>query len=457
MDKLHQLIQQWLWPKALPASKLAAAPIVVARYAYALARELMAGDLNLRAMSLVYTTILAVVPLLAFSFSLLKGLGFHRQLEPLLFSFLEPIGPQARVITDNVIQFVDNVSGSVLAAASMAVFLYTALSMAQKVEESFNFVWRVDRPRSFGRRVSEYLTVILLGPLAMSVVIALMATISSTTLVERLAEIGPLGRLITEISDLTPFVVLMFAFTFLYVIVPNAKVRILPAVGGGIFAGIAWAACGEMFTRSVTMTARYEAIYSGFAIVLIVMIWLYLSWLILLIGAQLAFYLQQPEYLRLGRHRPPMSNSLSERLALSVMLLVGRDFDRPEHGWGESGLAGRLRVPRHWLHPIMVALRNAKLLTETTDQRLIPARDPRHIQLFEILDAVRQSSKDDVPDGASDVSPAILALHEGIERGIRSAVAGRSLADLVDEDLAADTNTDTGAASKPVSISDAQR
>jgi membrane protein len=111
------------------------------------------GDLTLRAMSLVYTTMLAIVPLLAFVFAVLKGLGVHRDLEPILQGFLSPLGPRAGELTDRIIEFVDNVSGSALASIGIVLLLYTALSMAQKVESSFNFVWRVDHPRSFARRV----------------------------------------------------------------------------------------------------------------------------------------------------------------------------------------------------------------------------------------------------------------------------------------------------------------
>ena len=110
--------------------------------------------------------------------------------------------------------------------------------------------------------------------------------------------------------------------------------------------------------------SRYEAIYSGFAIVIVAMIWLYLSWLILLLGAQLAFYLQNPEYLRLGQRTRAMSNALRERLALSTMLLVGRDFEKPGHGWRVESLAARIRVPRHLLEPSWMALTDAGLLTQ---------------------------------------------------------------------------------------------
>ena len=157
MENLNKYLQQKLWPDELPDSRAELGLLQVSRFAYALLRDLSSGDLTLRAMSLVYTTMLAVVPLLAFSFSILKGFGYHQRLEPVLLSFLAPLGPRSSEITANVIGFVDNVSGSTLAGVSLLLLLFTALSMAQKVEDSFNFVWRVDRPRSIGRRFSEYL------------------------------------------------------------------------------------------------------------------------------------------------------------------------------------------------------------------------------------------------------------------------------------------------------------
>ncbi|MBT8061136.1 MAG: YihY/virulence factor BrkB family protein, partial [Gammaproteobacteria bacterium] len=107
----------------------------MARYVFALAREAFEGQLSLRAMSLVYTTMLAIVPLLAFSFSILKGLGFHRQMQPLLAQFLAPLGDKGEEVTSSIIVFVDNVQGTTLAGVSLGFLLFTVLSMAQKVED----------------------------------------------------------------------------------------------------------------------------------------------------------------------------------------------------------------------------------------------------------------------------------------------------------------------------------
>jgi membrane protein len=124
----------------------------ILRYPYGLIRDILRGDLTLRAMSLVYTTLLSIVPLLALSFSVLKGLGVHRDLEPVLYTFLEPLGQRGYDLTNQIMTFVDNVRGDVLGSLGLIFLLYTTVSMIQKVEESFNFVWRVAQPRSLMRR-----------------------------------------------------------------------------------------------------------------------------------------------------------------------------------------------------------------------------------------------------------------------------------------------------------------
>jgi len=436
MESLARRVQALLWPEQLPSSPALAIVLRLARYAYALARDLAAGEISLRAMSLVYTTIWAIVPLLAFSFSVAKGLGLHRQLEPILLGFLDPIGEaRAAEISGSILGFVDNISGSVLASLSIGLLLLSALSMAQKVESSFNFVWRVDRPRSLARRLSEYLSVIFVGPLMMVIATGLIAAVSSATVVERLRQMEPFGSLLAGLGDAMPYLLVVAAFGFLYLLIPNTKVHVRPALIGGLFAGIVWAASGKLFAGIVVTSTRLEAIYSGFAIVFVIMSWLYLSWLILLLGSQLAFYLQNPYHLRLGQRTETMANGLRERLAVNVMLLVARDFDAPSHGWRTESLASELRVPRTTLEPIMTALTHADLLAETADSRLVPARDPRRITAATIIAAVRRGGQDSSDAGRGDWNATVANLAASIEQAIEDVLGPRTLADLVDEDI----------------------
>jgi membrane protein len=437
MDAIARRIELLLWPDVAPTTKWQERLLTLARYIFALLRDFAQGELSLRAMSLVYTTMLAIVPLLAFIFAVLKGLGFHRELEPLILEFLTPIGAaRATELTASIVGFVDNISGSLLGFLSVGLLLVTALSMAQKVEASFNFVWRVDRPRSFAQRFTEYLSIMVGAPFLMLLVMGLIATVSSTTLAGQLRAIDPVGAWLERLSDFTPYFFVIAAFSGLYMFIPNTRVHFRPALVGGAIAGIAWVAGGRLFAEFVVSASTYTAIYAGFAILFFLMLWMYLSWLVLLLGAQLSFYFQNPEYLRHGQRTPVMSNSLRERLALSTMLLVGRDFEAPSHGWRPESLAAQMRVPRHFLEPVIGALKEEGLLTESLEQRLMPARDPRRISLAEVLGAVRSEARDRTRVKGESWNAMVELLTQRIDSSIASALEGKTLADLVDRDLA---------------------
>src|SRR5690606_29978041 len=242
------------------------------------------------------------------------------------------------------------------------------------------------------------------------------------------------GPVVAWLGALTPMVVAIGAFTFLYVFVPNTPVHVKPALIGATFAGVVWVASGRLFTLFVASTDRTQAIYAGFAIVIFTMLWLYLSWLVLLLGAQLAFYVQNPEYLRLGQRAEYLSNGLREWLALGAMLLIGLDFEKPGHGWRLEGLAARIRVPRHHLEPVLASLADAGLVANSADGRLLPGRDLRRIKVADILMAVRNPGGKPRGTPSADWSPTVRDLSERIERAINATLENHTLADLVEEE-----------------------
>ncbi|MEQ1581056.1 MAG: YihY/virulence factor BrkB family protein [Steroidobacteraceae bacterium] len=414
-----------------PTSAGASRALVVLRYPFALLRDLAQGHLTLRAMSLVYTTLLSIVPLIALSFSVLKGLGYHRYLEPLLYQFLQPLGDRATEITARVMEFVENVQSGVLGSLGLAFLLYTVISMIQKVEESFNFVWRVEQPRTIGRRFSEYLSVMVVGPVIMVAAMGLLATVGSNGMVQLLSHTQILGVAIAQIGRLTPYALVAGVFTFMYAFIPNTKVGLRAAAIGGVVAGVLWSASGELFAAIVVHSSRTMAIYAGFAILIVGLMWLYLSWLILLLGVQLAFYVQHPLFLRPGQGEIRLTPGLRERLALSLMYLVGKDFQTAGPRWTLQRLADALDVPGTALGPVVACLERRGLLVATEEEWLLPGRDLAGIALDEILDAVRNDS--DGPRNAAGriIEPAEAVARE-VEAAIKSSMNGRTLKDLVD-------------------------
>ena len=404
----------------------------VLRNAYAVLRDIASGQLTLRAMSLVYTTLLSIVPLIAFSFSVLKGLGVDKRLEEKLYTILEPLGTKGADITDQVMQVVHSVNGSVLGGIGLTFFIYTAVTMVQKIEEAFNYVWYVSKPRNFAKRMTEYMLVLLVGPLAVALALGAIASLSNESIVVWFTQNSYLGPVFAATSKLTPYILITGMFTFLYWFMPNTEVNLRSALVGGLAGGIMWATLSIVVAAFLASSARTQAVYASFAIAITTLIWLYLNWLILLIGAQIAFYFQNPAYLRIGRREPRLSNAMRERIALNVMYLVGKEFRKPVLGVNLDSLSRALRIPSIALAPITAGLEAAGILTTNEREELLPGREMARISLEEILDVVRQEG-----ETGSHRSPRWDGLIEKLGKSVDSAVAGtiqkKSLSALLDE------------------------
>jgi membrane protein len=431
LRQLHQRLEQLLFDRHHLPVKPANWLLDMLRYPFALIRDLVAGDLNLRAMGLVYTTLLSLVPLAAFAFAVLKGLGVHRDLEPLIFEFLRPIGERAGELTLQFMNFVDNVRGDVLGSVGLAFLLYTVIATIQKLEEAFNFAWHVERPRSIMRRLSEYLSLMVIGPIFIVVVFSLFGAIASHRSMAWLTQHEPFGTLIRAFGMIGPFLFVTGVFTFLYTFVPNTRVRPKPAFVGGVVAGLLWAASGALFARIVAASAQMVAIYAGFAIFLAALIWIYLSWIILLIGAQLSFYVQNPRYLRVGQGHVRLTSALRERLAFTVMLLLARRFVAGEPPWQLRDLAEELEIPGSALATVTRSLERAGLVTLTEDEELVPARDLEGIQLTDILLAVRDERRYETwLLWRARTEPIADEVANSVEAGMRERIAGMTLREL---------------------------
>jgi membrane protein len=404
----------------------------VLRYLYAVLRDVFSGQLNMRAMSLVYTTLLSVVPLLAFSFSILKGFGIHRQLEEQMYVLLEPLGDKGIEITDKIMALVHNVNGGVLGGISLAFFIWTAVSMVQKVEESFNYVWYVSKPRSFARRFTEYMFVLLIGPLVIVIALGMITGLQNQAVIQYLLQNDIVGPLFVATSKLTPYLLVAGVFTFLYWFMPNTRVRVSSALVGGLAGGFIWASMVIIFTTFVVNAARTQAVYASFAIAIITLIWLYLNWLVLLIGSQLAFYYQNPAYMPLGRRDPQLSNSMRERLALNIMVLVGRAFRDPRQTLSVQAMSEEMKIPSLTLWPLAAELEKNALLTTNEKDELLPGRDMARIRLQDIIEVVRSQGETgsfQEPHWESHVD----GLGQKLDDAVSATIGEVTLSDLLDD------------------------
>ncbi len=433
---LRRRIDEALWrpTESMPGWK--ARLIRAVRMIAVLARDVKQGQLTLRAMSLVYTTLLSIVPLLALSFSVLKAFGVYNQIQPLLVTFLEPLGEKGAEITQRIIQFIENMNVGVLGSVGLALLIYTAVSLVQKIEEAFNFIWHIGRPRRFGERFSRYLTMLLVGPILVFSAMGITASVMSAELVRSVVAIEPVGQVVFGVSRLVPYLLVIGAFTFAYVFIPNAKVQIGAALVGGLVGGVLWQTAGWAFAGFVASSTRYTAIYSSFAILILFLIWLYVSWLILLFGAAVAFYFQHPEYLVARGGELQLSIRMRERLALGTMSLIAGRFLHGEPPPTAMALSRMLRTPLNAMQNALDTLERNDLVTLNAAEppAYLPARDVSLIPVRELLSAVRAAGERGQLASADLPVPAgveqVLARLEAAEGG---AVENLSVKDLVTE------------------------
>ncbi len=438
---LKQRLDSLIWgtqltQQGLPGRTLA----VVLRYSYAVLRDVFSGQLTLRAMSLVYTTLLSVVPLLAFSFTLLKGYGMHEEAADQLYLWLEPLGEPGRQQIDMVLAAVNAVNIRALVGFGLVFFIYAAIAMVQKIEASFNYVWYVDKPRSFARRFVEYISVLSVGGLLILVALTMISALQSAALVEYLVNNTVFGPPIAAAGKLLPYVIVCAVFTFLYIIVPNTRVRFSSALIGGVAGGIMWATASVIFATFVADSVRSNAVYAGFAVPISLLIWVYLNWLILLIGSQIAFYTQNRAYLQIGRREPRLSNAMRERLALNLMLLVGREFREPKGGVTLRSLSDTLRIPSITLAPMVKGLEEDGLLTSTEQDHLQPGREMSRIRLNDILSVVRiegETGSHRTPKWSEEIE----AIGAQMDEAVAETVGEMSLSDLLDKESADKTDS----------------
>lgn len=445
MQRLKDLktnFQHLVWGEALSAlTPWRARGVRTLRLLYAVGRDLAEGQLTLRAMSLVYTTLLSLVPLLALSFSVLKAFGVHNQIRPTLLAFLAPLGDKGVEITEQVIGFVSNIQVGVLGAIGLGLLLYTVAALLQKIELTFNYVWRVKNLRPLSQRFSQYLSVLTVGPVLVFSALGITATLMSSGVMQALLAIEPFGALIEITVRLLPYLLVITAFAILYLLMPNTRVRFSAALIGAIVAGVLWQSLGWGFAAFISTSTQYTAVYAGFAIVIVSMIWLYLNWLIVLIGASIAFYSQYPAQLTTREREAVLSNRVKEKLALLIMTLIGRHFHTRQPAWSQEGLASRLNVPLVSVGTLLMALTRRGLLTETAQVPpcYLPARALETVTLRELLETVRSSGEEtQLMTGSLPPESTVDAVLARLDTAVNTALGDQSLRDLVgDSDIKA--------------------
>jgi membrane protein len=364
-------------------------------------------------------------------FSVLKAFGVHHQIEPVLAQALEPLGPKGQEVTATIIGFVDNLKIGVLGVVGVAGLFYTTYSLIDKIEQALNAIWLVREGRSWSRKFADYLSAVLVGPVLVVTAFGLLASVQSNTLVQHVLEIEPLGYLMVWAAKLVPFVMLCGVFTFLYKFIPHTRVRTVSALVGGVAAAVLWGIAGELFAKFVAESAKYSAIYSSFAVLILFLLWLYTGWLIVLIGAQFSFFHQHPTAYLSRLLWQQGTYGFRERLALNLLVILARRHLRGERPLTPSELAIELNLPVSLVHDQVDHLVEYGLLgLMNKPEGISLIRPPELISVKEVLDAARDGNARDMRVTVDTTDPVLEVLRRRDE-AVAEALAGQTLRSLV--------------------------
>jgi membrane protein len=380
----------------------------------------------LRAAALTYISVLSLVPFLAIAFSVLKGLGAQNALEPLL----QQIAGDSEETISRIIAYVNNTNMKSMGAIGLVMLILTVVSLMGNIEEAFNAVWGVRETRSFQRRFSDYLSVVVVGPVLLLAATSMTSSLQSQWVLQWLIQNTYLGGAILMLFRFLPYLSVWTAMVFLYIFIPNTRIRFASAVTGGVVAGTAWELAQWGYFHFQVGVAKYNAIYGTLAAVPVFLVWIYTSWLIVLFGLEIVFAHQHRGHCFSGNGAFSLTATSREELAVALLVQVNLHFQKGGIPPSAQFLADELNIPLRPLETVLDELRQLKFLVAISgsESGWLPARDPSEVQVSEVLGALRGVS-------ALQAATPVLQLAEDVIRqgwdGSRACLEGVTVRDLL--------------------------
>ncbi|HZR85088.1 MAG TPA: YihY/virulence factor BrkB family protein [Candidatus Binatia bacterium] len=392
----------------------------MARFAVAVGRRFFVDNCLLHASALTYTSLLSIVPLFAIMFAVLKGLGAQQQLEPLLLSRLA-LDPDT---ASRIVQYIERTNVGTLGALGAAGLLATVISVLGAIEASFNHIWRVPAQRSYWRKATDYLSAVLVTPFLILAAVGITSTLQQQTFLSWMWENQLIGPIAVRLLHLAPYAINVVALFVLYAIMPNRRPHVPSILLGALFAGCVWQLVQASYVALQIGVARYNAIYGALAQLPVTLVWIYVSWVVVLAGAEIAAVAE------LGDDAVARADADSTRFALAVSLLL-RAAEAFRDGAGAIdplACARELRANGGLLLEVADRLRRAGFLAAGADDReLLLARDPAAID----LGVVSQIFEPIAPPPGADARVAALMERAASRR--RSELAKITVAQLLEE------------------------
>jgi membrane protein len=426
--RAERYLERDLWRREAGASRAARVGRHLLQLAVVVAQGVARNQTLLRASALTYFAVLSLIPLLALAIGLVEAFGASKDIVELVVQQIATVSPQAG---DWIRERVQGINFRSLGAVGGATLFVTTVLALSSVEKALNQIWGVEKQRPLVRRFPDYLAVLVVAPLLLAVALSLATSLRSDAVVARLLAQPQLAALYHFGLRQAPTLLFWAAFTFLYWFLPNTQVRIGPALGGGALAAVLFALLQWGYVAFQVGAARANALFGSFAAIPILLVWIYFSWAIVLFGAEVAFAQQNLASFRRTREGEDPRPAAREAMGVAIAARVARAFRAGDGGITAEQLADSLDVPVRTVRGVLGELVSAGLVAPRGDAKLDGyqlARAAESIGIDDVLQALRGSLEQASAQVTRD--ERVRALLADLERGARSALRDRTLADL---------------------------
>ena len=391
----------------------------------------------LRASSLTFYTLLSIVPVVAILFGISKGFGFQKILEKELLEQFQG----HREVVEKVIEFAQSLlqttKGGLIAGIGLVILFWSVIKVLSHIEASLNEIWEVKQHRSWSRKFSDYTAVMLISPLLilLSSSVTVFITSHVNDMSTHIALFGLVSPLIFSFLKLIPYILIWILFTVIYVFMPNTKVNLKSGVISGLVACVIYQIAQIVYISFQIGASKYNAIYGSFAALPLFLMWVQISWWIVLFGAELSFanqnvniYQYEPDFLKI-------SLSMKKVLTLHTARLLIKRFERGEKPLTDSEISKELEIPVRMIHRILFDLVSSGLFveTKTNDEKKFgvqPAIDINKLTIHSVLEALEHTGTDTLPVKMNEEFEILSDLLKEFSKAMENLPANRLLKDV---------------------------
>jgi len=358
-----------------------------------------------RASALTFYSLLSIVPVIAMMFGVAKGFGLEKRVETEILQRFKGQEEVAQKILAFANSLLENTRGGLIAGVGVLILFWSVMGVLGNIEHSFNEIWGVTKPRSIGRKFSDYLSLILVCPILMAVASSATVVVSSQAqlLFEKITFLKSLGPVLILPLKLLPYCTLWVAFTFIFVFMPNTVVKLKSGLVAGVVSGTLFQLVQWAYINLQIGVAKYSAVYGSFAALPLFLIWLQMSWLILLFGAEIAFAVQNVHTYEFEQDCQSISHSHKRLLSLLVARLIVKRFCEGVSPLDAPEISRLLEIPIRLVRQILHELVESNILSEVRKQsegkevQYQPARDVEALTAKRVVDALENRGHSDIP------------------------------------------------------------